>query len=107
MASDDTLGLIRSIVERYLRVLEDNRIRPQKVFLYGSAARGGMHPYSDIDLAVVSEDLTGRRLEDQLRLMELRWPVDLRLEPHPFRPEDFTPDDPEVAEILQTGVEIC
>ena len=107
MASNDTLGLIRSIVERYLRVLEDNRIRPQKAFLYGSAARGAMCPHSDIDVAIVSEDLTGRRLEDQLRLMELRWPVDLRLEPHPFRPEDFTPDDPEVAEILRTGVEIC
>jgi len=107
MASQDSSEVIRSIVRRYLQVLEENHIRPQRVFLYGSAARGTMRQHSDIDLAVVSEDLSGKRLEDQWRLMELRWSVDLRLEPHPFRPEDFTPDDPEVAESLQTGVEVC
>jgi hypothetical protein len=38
--------------------------------------------------------------------MKLRRTVDYRIEPHPFRPEDFTPDNPEVAEILRTGIRI-
>jgi len=38
--------------------------------------------------------------------MRYRWDVDLRIEPHPFRPEDFTPDNPWVAEILRSGIKI-
>ena len=45
-------------------------------------------------------------MDDQLRLMRLTWDVDMRIEPHPFRPEEFTPDNPWVAEILRTGIKI-
>ncbi len=36
--------------------------------------------------------------------MHLIWDVDTRIEPHSFRPEEFTPDDPETREILEIGV---
>jgi len=93
-------------VVRYVAALRDAGVRPDRVYLYGSYANGEADRDSDIDVAVVSSDLSGRRHEDRLRLMQLRWDVDLRIEPHPFRPEQFTTDDPLVAEILETGVEI-
>jgi len=106
MASEEALQVVRPIVQRYIAALQRAHVHPQRVIVYGSAAAGAAHADSDIDVAVVSDDLSGDRLEDQLRLMELRWPVDLRIEPHPFRPEDFTRDDPCVQEIMDSGVEI-
>jgi len=32
--------------------------------------------------------------------------VDSRIEPHPFKPEDFTEENPFVKEILKQGIEI-
>jgi hypothetical protein len=38
--------------------------------------------------------------------MNLCWDVDVRIEPHPFRPEDFVEENPEAAEIMRTGIRI-
>jgi len=97
---------IEPVLERYVQVLKQEGIEPLSVYLFGSFARGAPGQWSDIDVAVVSPKLTGSILDDQLRLMCLTWDVDVRIEPHPFRPEDFTPDNPWVAEILRTGVKI-
>jgi predicted nucleotidyltransferase len=98
--------LIRPSIERYLRALRQHHIRAQEVYLYGSYARGSADADSDIDLAIVSDDLTGHRIEDQMTLIRLTWDVDLRIEPHPDRPQDFRPDDPEDQEILETRLRI-
>ena len=106
MAVRHSVRIARPIVRRYVRVLEKNRIRPRSGYLFGSYVSGTPTPDSDIDVAVVSDDLSGDRIEDAVLLMRHRWSVDLRIEPHPFRPEDFTPDNIWVAEILRTGVKI-
>jgi predicted nucleotidyltransferase len=89
-----------------LDVLRRNSIRVEAIYLFGSFAAGCQHQWSDIDLAIVSPDFKDNSMEDQEQLMCLTWDVDVRIEPHPFRPEDFTPDDPWVAEIMQTGIKI-
>jgi predicted nucleotidyltransferase len=106
MAPEDVIRLIRPTIERYVAALRKNGIEPQKVYLYGSYARGTPREESDIDLAIVSDDLTGDRMDDEFALMRLTWDIDTRIEPHSFRPEEFTPDDPEAQEILETGVPI-
>ncbi len=106
MAAEDAIGMIRPSIERYIETLRRNGIAPQKVYLYGSYAKGTATEDSDIDLAVISDDLSGDSFEDDLALMHLTWNVDTRIEPRSFRPEEFTPDDPEAQEILQTGVPI-
>jgi predicted nucleotidyltransferase len=104
MAPEETIRMIRPAVERYIEALRKSGISPQKVYLYGSYAKGTATEASDIDLAVVSENLSGDSFEDDLALMRLTWDVDTRIEPHSFRPEEFTPDDPEAQDILETGV---
>jgi predicted nucleotidyltransferase len=86
--------------------LRAHRIGLTNVYLFGSYVCGEPTADSDIDVAVVSDDMSGDVIEDGVRLMRCRRNVDLRIEPHPFRPEDFTPDNPWAAEILQTGIRI-
>ncbi|MBM4037105.1 MAG: nucleotidyltransferase domain-containing protein [Planctomycetes bacterium] len=106
MAPDDCIRMIRPTIERYIEALRSHGIQPQKVYLYGSYAKGTPREESDIDLAIVSENLTGDRMDDEFELMCLTRDVDTRIEPHSFRPEEFTPDDPEVQDILKTGVPV-
>lgn len=106
MAPEETIRMIRPAIERYIQALRRSGIAPQKVYLYGSHAKGTATEASDIDLAIVSENLSGDSFEDDLALMRLTWDVDTRIEPHSFRPEEFTPEDPAVQEILGTGVPI-
>jgi len=79
---------VRRITDQYATLLRDH-IKLDKVILYGSFAKGHPHADSDIDVAVVSPDFTGDRLEDQLQLMRFRRQIDLRIEPIPFLPQDF------------------
>ncbi len=106
MAVRESVDSITEIVRQYLEVLRQSQINPEAVFLFGSYAKGEPREYSDIDVAIVSGNLSGDRFDDGCTLMHLRWGVDLRLEPHPFRPEDFTEDNPEAAEIMRTGIRI-
>lgn len=77
-----------------------------KAYLYGSYAKGVAGEWSDIDLAIISPDFSEDLLEERIELMKLALGVDDRIEPCPFRPEDFIPDDPLVDEINKSGVEI-
>jgi predicted nucleotidyltransferase len=81
---------IEKIVEEYRGELERHHIRPSKILLYGSYARGNPKPYSDIDLVVISEDL--RRfspLRRQEVLAELTINIDAPLEVLGYTPKEF------------------
>ena len=80
-------NLIYKNIELYLLNLKRHDIHCQKVYLYGSYARGTFSNYSDIDLAIVSDDLTGDIIDDQVLLMKLCREIDSRIEPHPFLPK--------------------
>jgi predicted nucleotidyltransferase len=106
MASPGSIETVEPVVLQYLKALEEAGIHLASVYLFGSFATGTSREWSDIDVAVVSDDFSGDPYEDGLRLMRLMWDVDVRIEPHPFRPEDFTSDNPWVAEIMRTGIKI-
>ncbi len=96
---------IESIVRKFIALIEmDKRI--SKIFLYGSHAKGLATKWSDIDVAVVSPDFSDDLFEERVRLMILGLGIDERIEPSPFRPEDFNENDPLVSEINQSGIEI-
>jgi len=97
--------LIVDIVAKYADAV-NKEIKVDKIILYGSYSKGNPHKDSDIDVAIISPDFTGDKIEDRLHLMKCRWNIDLRIEPMPFRPEDFVPDDPFVKEIMETGIEV-
>ena len=92
------------IAEKFLRLVEDAHIDIQKAVLFGSHARGTAGKWSDIDIALVSPSFSGVAFYDSKMLIPYVLKVDSRLELHPYRPEDFTDDDPFVKEIVRTGV---
>lgn len=76
-----------------------------RIYLFGSYLSGRYKTESDIDIAVILENY--QNISDiQLELMRLRRKIDSRIEPHPFRKEDFNADNPLAFEVLKHGLEI-
>ena len=97
---------IRKMLEQYIKELERNNIHIQQAIMFGSHSRGLSHEWSDIDIALVSDAFDGVRISDRSKIRRITLSVSSDLSPIPFRPEDFTADDPLVKEILDTGVKI-
>ncbi len=104
MAAD--IDKIRSIIDRYIKIVKQKNIAIEKIFLYGSYARGNATDDSDIDIAIISNDFKGERFEDRRLLVPLRRKIDRRIEPMPFRSDEFNSGDPLAVEIIQHGIEI-
>ena len=75
----------------------------KQAFLFGSFARGTNHDNSDIDIAIIVNNVVDI-IDTQIDLMKLRRKIDLRIEPHPFMFSDFDKSNPVVNEILKYGV---
>jgi predicted nucleotidyltransferase len=85
-------------------VLEIFPIKIEKVYLFGSFAKGTTHKDSDIDVAFVVEHFTGDFFKIVPPLWRLKRQVDYRIEPHVIsRDEDYAGF---LNEIQRTGVEI-
>ena len=96
---------IELAIQKFIALVQ-NETRILKVFLYGSHAKGTAGKWSDIDIALVSTDFSEDLFEERIRLMKLGLVIDKRIEPSPFRPEDFNDNNPLVNEINKSGIEI-
>jgi uncharacterized protein len=92
------------VVARYIEELEKNQIHIIEAVIFGSHAKGTARPESDIDVALVSNAFVGDRFEDRRRIIPLRRKIDSRIEPLPFKPEDFNSGGALAEEIKRTGV---
>ena len=92
-------------VERFLAFVRQ-RLRVEAAYLYGSQAIGLARPWSDIDVAVISPDFSDNLFEDRVVLMRWAAAIDDRIEPQPFTPERFGPNDPLANEISHSGVRL-
>ena len=97
---------IHRLLKKYVEELEKNRIPIRQAVLFGSYAAGGSHEWSDIDIALVSDVFEGVRIRDRNKIRKITLDISTDLSPLPFRPEDFTPEDPFVREILEHGINI-
>jgi predicted nucleotidyltransferase len=90
-------------VKRYIKELEKNNFPIQKAFIFGSYAKGNPKEESDIDIALISTVFTGDRFEDRRKIVPFRRNIDSRIEPMPFRPEDFQEGGILIDVIKKTG----
>ncbi len=97
---------ILSIVQKYIRLLDQNGFPIRTAILFGSYAKGTFTEWSDIDLALVSDRFEGARFWDKDKIRRFKSLTDYRISPAPYRPEDFTQDNLFIREILETGVRI-
>ncbi len=105
MVTRPSRKMIREIARRYAEALRVE-FDLQGLYVYGSCAKGTDRVDSDIDIAVVADSFTGDTVDDTWRLMKLRRGVDIRIEPHPFLPSEFTKANPTALEVMRTGIRI-
>ena len=91
------------VVKKYINELQQNNIPIQGAFIFGSYAKENPKEESDIDVALISTAFTGDRFEDRRKIVPFRRKIDSRIEPIPFRPEDFEQGGNLVDEIKKTG----
>jgi predicted nucleotidyltransferase len=101
----DKIAAIVDKVKAYKAlVLQNSPMRVERVYLFGSYAKGTPHKDSDIDVAFVVKHFTGNYFEVIPPIWALRRQVDSRIEPHVIaRDEDYAEF---IDEIENTGVAI-
>ncbi len=100
MAQENTLLIAKKFASEVHKSFETSR-----VYLFGSQAKGLSHEDSDIDIAVVISDYPNK-IEIMMQLMRIRRKIDSRIEPHPFRENEFNISNKLVEEILKYGFEL-
>jgi uncharacterized protein len=94
-------------IEKYLSLVNQNQYKVSSAYLFGSYAKNTSHPESDIDIALVIENLSDiDKFDIQVELMMLALKIDSRIEPHPISTADFFSDNPFAHEIKKTGIKI-
>jgi predicted nucleotidyltransferase len=93
------------IAHKYFHFIKKRDPNVKKAYLFGSCVKGTVTEDSDIDLAIIFNDLNDT-FDMQVQLMKLRRKFDNRIEPHAFRESDFQHANPLANEILKTGLEI-
>lgn len=73
-------GKIERIVEQYAELVAEE-FPVDMVVLFGSYANGTARTDSDIDVAVIVDEIEGDILESSARLFHLTWDIDVRMEP--------------------------
>jgi uncharacterized protein len=98
--------IVRIKLDKLLFLLNKKNINVNKAILFGSYANGKADEWSDIDIAIVSDDFTGNRFNDRLSLIDILLEAGTDISPIPFRNEDF--DDSLFArdEIIKKGIVI-
>lgn len=100
---DKAIHEIKSLLE----LMRKAGISISSAYLFGSYASGKAGPWSDIDVALVSNDFTGVRFKDVVRLISVLKTYNHFIEFHPFRKSDFDArKDLFVKEIQDTGIKI-
>ena len=87
-------------VKQYIMIIPKD-FGVKKAYLFGSFAKGSEKEGSDIDIALVLENMPDF-FYAQKQLMKLRRKIDLRIEPHPIKEQDFNSLNPFAYEIEKT-----
>ena len=96
------------IVREY--VADVKKVMPiDKVYLYGSYAKGTQQEYSDVDICFFSPVFeSGRTLDvlTELFYLKIKYDKEILIEPNAFPTSELYNDNPFVKEIVRTGLEI-
>jgi len=86
------------------------RHRIEKMYLFGSTASGNVHPFSDVDLLVVSKRFRGKGLLERSPGLYLRWNLESPVDFLCYSPEEFERLRHQVTivkEAVEHGIEIA
>jgi uncharacterized protein len=92
-------------VKNFVTELNKTGLNLKKVILFGSYARNEQKEYSDIDVALVSDNLIGVGFLDVKKLLPVLRNYIL-IQPKTYSSKDFFKSDPFLEEIKKEGIEI-
>lgn len=99
--------LIMEIVQKYVEIICKN-YKVYAIILFGSYAKGTEHEDSDIDIAIITNDIENDVFDEELKLMKLRRNIDKRIEPHLIRIDDYKKaETPFIKEVINTGIKVA
>jgi predicted nucleotidyltransferase len=98
---------INRTVTKYIDSVAQQQPGLISAYLFGSYAQNKQRLESDIDVALVIDNLSDKdRFDTQVRLMILASKIDNRIEPHPISKQDLISNNPFAVEIRKTGIEL-
>ena len=102
-----TQDAVIETVRNYAHEIETRGLQLRTVILYGSFAKGTQHEWSDIDVALVSDEFTGFSFNDHklLPYFGFKSPY-TRIEAQTYPTDYFQNSDPFIEEIKKTGIVI-
>lgn len=98
---------IVDIVDKYIAIVKEN-YDVVAIILFGSYAKGTEHEDSDIDIAVVTDDIKTDKFDEEVKLTLLRRKIDSRIKPHIIKVKDYENDEtPFVVKVKNTGIKVA
>ncbi|OFX30474.1 MAG: hypothetical protein A2X08_05560 [Bacteroidetes bacterium GWA2_32_17] len=94
-------------IKEFISVCIERKLHFNKVFLFGSVVQKKNHRYSDIDVALISDQFTGNPIKDLQSIIPILSSSKkfTLIEPHLYTSRDFN-EDPFANVIIKTGIEI-
>jgi predicted nucleotidyltransferase len=89
----------------FIKACDELGIHYKRVILFGSYARNEAHKWSDIDLALVSDDFSKHRLDNTGKIASALVKF-CDIEAHTYNATYFEDGDPFTETIKRTGIEI-
>jgi predicted nucleotidyltransferase len=98
---------INRTVKKYIDSVAKQQLGLISAFIFGSYAKNMQRSESDIDVALIIDNLADNdRFDMQVRLMMIASQIDSRIEPHPISKQELNSNNPFAIEIRRTGIEL-
>ncbi len=96
---------LKETADQFVKELKKSGVKPEKILLFGSHAKGTADEWSDIDLVVISEDFNTIPPLERLELLSrAAWPVQASIEALGYTPQEIAEKGPDsiIWEEIQT-----
>lgn len=95
------------LAKKYVDNVVKSGVQVSDAILFGSWARDNAKPESDIDICIVSPQLGKDLISEIVKLRQLSFNIDNRIEPMPMAPEDMIDKfNPLANEINKYGIKL-
>ena len=94
------------IIKKLLSALKKNKIKINMAYLFGSFSNETNSEYSDIDVALISDDFCGIRYFDIKKIGRIVRNIDYRIEAHTFSTDSIR-ESMFLDEIIRNGTKIA
>ncbi len=95
---------VLKIISDFGKALEAQRVKPQKIVLFGSYSTGTQHEGSDIDLVVISEDFGGKDYWERIDILSAAiFTVFAPIEATAMTPQEWENGDSRIVDYARNG----